>query len=169
MTTDWTKQAEEMVRTWTGVQQKVMESMMGMMGMTNANTTMPKDMWEKTINTWHDSMKSALETQVTWTQFMADSITANAGANKQISEMSQQAVDMVKRWSETQTKVLDTWLEEVKKTDPADMSKTLKPEEMLKSVQSWQEAGRKMMETQMELMRSFTTSPQDPPASSSKK
>jgi hypothetical protein len=161
MTTDWTKQAEDMVKNWTSVQQKMMESMMGMMGISNASSPVSKDVWDKTINTWHESMKSALESQVAWTQFMADSVAANTGTNKQISEMSQQAVDMMKRWSETQSKVLDTWLEEVKKTDPSDLSKSMKPEEMLKSVQSWQEAGRKMMESQMEMMRSFTTATTD--------
>jgi hypothetical protein len=162
MATDWTKQTEEMIKNWTTVQQRMMESVTGMMGMGKMGNPMSKDMWEKSIETWYNSMKTALETQVTWAQFLADSVDANAGANKQVSDMSQQAVSMMKQWSDTQVKVLDTWLEEVKKTDPADLSSNMKPEELMKSIQSWQEAGRKMVESQMEMMRSLTA--QDTPS-----
>jgi hypothetical protein len=160
---DWTKQAEEMVKNWTGSQQKMWESWLSMMQ--NAGSTPGGEMWEKTVDTWHDSMKSALATQVTWTKFWADSVAANSGASKQMSEMSQQTVEMTKRWTETQSQILDTWFEAVKKTDPATMTKNMNPEEMQKAMQSWQDATRKMMESQLEMIRTWT----NPAAASSSK
>jgi len=159
MATDWTKQAEEMVKNWTSVQQKMMESMMGMMGMGNMGSTMSSDMWEKTLTTWHDSMKSALEAQVTWTKFWADNIAANSTANKQMNDMSQQAVEMTEKWSSSQVQMLDTWFEALKKTDPATIGKGWNPDEMQKLMQTWQESARKMMESQMEMVRHWTGAP----------
>lgn len=168
MTTDWTKQTEEMVKNWTTVQQKMMESMMGMMGM-NTMGTMPTDIWGKTISTLHGSMKSALEAQVNWTQFMADTMSANSGSSKQVSDMASQAVDMTKRWSDAQAKVLDTWFDTMKQTDPTTIAKSMNPEEMMKSLQNWQTASQKMMETQMEMIRSMTSAVPGGTSTSAKK
>lgn len=154
MTMDWTKQAEEMVKNWTGSQQKMWESWLSMMQ--GVGTSQAGEMWEKTVDTWHDSMKSALKSQVEWTQFWADSITANSGASKQMSEMSQQTVEMTKRWTETQNQMIDQWFETLKKSDPASMAKNMNPEEMQKAMQTWQEATRKMLESQIDMIRTWT-------------
>ncbi len=160
MTMQWTKQAEDMIKSWTGTQQKMWESWINMMQ--GVGTSQPNDMWKRAADTWHNSVKSVLEAQVTWAQFVADSIATNAGSNKQLSDISQQVVDMTKRWSETQMEVLNTWVEEVKKNDPSEMK--LQPEEMMKSMQSLQDAIRKMTESQVEMIRSLTGSA-DTPAS----
>jgi hypothetical protein len=154
MTTDWTKQAEEVVRNWTNSQQKMWESWLSMMQ--GAGTNPAGEMWEKTVDTWHDSMKTALASQVTWAKFWADSVAANSGTSKQMTEMSQQTVEMTKRWTETQTQILDNWFETIKKTDPASVAKNMNPEEMQKAMQAWQDATRKMMESQMEMIRTWT-------------
>jgi hypothetical protein len=157
--TDWTKQADEMVKSWTGTQQKMWESWLNMMqGM---GTNQPGDMWEKAADNWYTSMKSVLEAQVTWSQFLADSVASNAGSNKQLADMSQQVVDMTRRWSETQMQVLNTWVDEVKKNDPSQMK--MSPEEIMTKMQSMQEAIRKMIETQMDMVRTMT-GPQDKPS-----
>jgi hypothetical protein len=52
--------------------------------------------------------------------------------------------------------MLDSWFETIKKTDPASVAKNMNPEEMQKAMQSWQEATRKMMESQMEMIRTWT-------------
>ncbi len=166
MTTDWTKQAEDMVRNWTDIQQKMMQSMFGMMNM-NSMPTMSTEMWEKSVSTLHDSMKSALDAQVTWSQFIADSVSANTSSNQQINDMTAQAVNMTRQWSDTQKKVLDTWFETVRSTDAAAMAK-MNPEEMMKSMQNWQTAAQKMMETQMEMVKNLTA-PMTTPGGTAKK
>jgi hypothetical protein len=160
MTSDWTKQAEDVVRNWTSAQQKMWESWLSMMQ--GAGTTPGNEMWEKTVDTWHESMKSALDAQANWTQFWADSVVANTGSSKQMSDISQQTVEMTKKWTETQSQLLDNWFEAVKKSDPAAIAKNMNPEEMQKAMQTWQDATRKMMESQMEMIRTWTA-PMTPP------
>lgn len=154
MATDWTKQAEDMVKTWTGSQQKMWESWLEILR--SMGTAPSGDMWEKTVGTWRDSVKSALEAQVTWTKFWADSITSSSGSSKQMAEWSNQTLEMTKRWTETQNQLWDAWFDAIKKSDPAMLGKNWTPEEMQKAMQSWQDAARRMMESQMEMVRLWT-------------
>jgi biopolymer transport protein ExbB/TolQ len=79
-----------------------------------------------------------------------------------MSDISQQTVEMTKKWTETQSQLLDNWFEAVKKSDPAAIAKNMNPEEMQKAMQTWQDATRKMMESQMEMIRTWTA-PRTPP------
>jgi biopolymer transport protein ExbB/TolQ len=73
-----------------------------------------------------------------------------------MSEMSQQTVEMTKRWTETQNQMIDQWFETLKKSDPASMAQNMNPEEMQKAMQTWQEATRKMLESQIDMIRTWT-------------
>lgn len=152
---DWNKQAEEMLKTWTTSQQKMWDSWI--QTIQSVGSSQASDTWEKTIETWRDSVKRALEAQTAWTQFWADSITSGPGASKQASEWSSQLVDMTKRWTDTQTQLWDNWFETMKKSDPSAMAKNWNMEEMQKIIQNWQEAAQKAMESQMEWTRMWTS------------
>lgn len=154
MATDWTKQAEDIVKTWTGSQQKIWEGWLEILRSTGSSPN--SDVWEKTISTWQDSVKSALDAQVTWTKFWADSISSSAGSSKQVSEWSNQTLEITKRWTETQSQLWDTLFEAIKKTDPSLLGKNWTPEEVQKAVQSWQDASRKLLESQLEIVRLWT-------------
>lgn len=145
---DWNKQAEEMLKTWTSSQQKMWDSWIKTMQ--SLGTTQAGDTWEKSIETWRDSVKRALEAQTTWTQFWADSVNSGPGATKQAADWSKQMLDMTRRWTETQTQLWDSWFETMKKTDPSTMAQNWNTEEVQKIVQTWQEAAQKAMEAQME-------------------
>jgi hypothetical protein len=152
---DWNKQAEDMLKSWTSSQQKMWDSwMQAIQGFGKAQTT---DTWEKSIETWRDSVKKALEAQTTWTQFWADTMTTGPGATKQASEWSKQMLDMTKRWTDTQTQLWDNWFETMKKSDPATMTQNWNTEEIQKVVQSWQDAAQKAMEAQMEWTRMWAS------------
>jgi len=152
---DWTKQAEEMLKTWTSAQQSMWDSWVKTMqglGTTNVGET-----WEKSVETWRDSVKRALEAQTTWTQFWTDSITSGPGATKQASEWSKQLLDITKRWTDTQSQLWDSLFETIKKTDPTKVSQSWNTEELQKIVQTWQDAAQKAMEAQMEWTRMWAT------------
>lgn len=155
MATDWNKQAEEMIKTWTGAQQKMWEGWLGAMQGMGPNTK-AGDTWEKSVQVWSDSVKSALEAQVAWTKFWADSMTAGSSTPKEVTEWSNQVLDMMKRWTETQTQLSESWFETMKKSDPATLTKTWNNEEAQKVVHTWQEAAQKILEAQMGWLRLWT-------------
>lgn len=150
--TDWMKQAQDMVKQWTDSQQKMWENWVGTM----QGVGIQSDTWQKSVDTWRDSVKKALDAQVAWAQFWADNMSASTGSSQQISDWSKQFVDMTKQWNETQTRLWDNWFETLKKSDPSAMSKNWNAEEMQKMVQVWQEYAQKAMEAQMEMTRMWT-------------
>lgn len=148
---DWTKQAEEMLKTWTGAQKSMWDSWVNTVQ--GLGTNQSGETWEKSIETWQDSIKRALEAQNTWTQFWIDSITSSTGSNAQATDWAKQVNDMSKRWNDTQTQLWDNWFETMKKADPSAVSKNFNMEELQKIVQTWQEASQKAVESQMEWTR----------------
>lgn len=148
---DWTKQAEETLKTWTGAQKSMWDSWMNTVQ--GLGTNQSAETWEKSIETWQDSIKRALEAQNTWTQFWVDSVTSSTGANAQATDWAKQVTDMAKRWNETQNQLWDNWFDTMKKADPSTVSKNFNLEELQKIVQTWQEASQKAVESQMEWTR----------------
>lgn len=152
---DWTKQAEDMLKTWTTSQQSMWDSWLKTIQ--SVGTTQTNETWEKSIETWKDSVQRALEAQNSWTKFWAESVVASSGSNKQASDWSNQMVEMTKKWTDTQAQLWNSWFETIKKADPSAMSQTWNTEEMQKIVESWQEAAQKAMEAQMEWTRMLTS------------
>jgi hypothetical protein len=158
MLMDWSKQAEEMLKTWTNSQQAMWDSWLKTMQGLSSNQA--KDTWENSIETWHDSVKRALEAQNTWTQFWVDSVTSGPGMSQQASDWAKQVKEMTDRWVETQTQLWDNWFDTMKKSDPSSFSKSWNTDEVQKMVQSWQEAAQKTMESQMEWTRMWVQAQQ---------
>ncbi len=152
---DWTKQAEEMLKTWTTSQQSMWDSWLKTIQ--GVGTTQTTETWEKSIETWKDSVQRALEAQNSWTKFWAESVVASSGSNKQTSDWSNQMVEMTKKWTDTQAQLWNSWFETIKKADPSAMAQNWNAEEMQKIVGSWQEAAQKAMEAQMEWTRMLTS------------
>ncbi len=151
---DWNKQAEEMLKTWTTSQQKMWDSWFKTMQ--TIGTSQAGDTWEKSIDTWKDSVKQALDAQTRWTQFWVESMTSGSGVGKPAAEWSTQMLEMTKRWSETQNQLWDNWFDTMKKSDPTAMAKNWNTDELQKIVQVWQETAQKTMEAQMEWTRMMT-------------
>ena len=147
---DWTKQAGEMAKLWTGTQQKVWENWLGtMQGMTAAPAA---DVWGKTIDTWHTTVQQTLNAQVELTRMWAESLNAIPGVTPPAgaADWSKSMLEVTRAWAETQGRFAENWFELIKKTDPALMSQTWSPEQAQKIIASWQDAARKAMEAQAE-------------------
>jgi hypothetical protein len=158
MLMDWTKQAEDMLKSWTNSQQAMWDGWLKTLQ--GVGSDQAAQTWESSINTWQDSVKKALDAQNTWTQFWVESVTSGPGATQQATEWSKQLTDMTKRWVDTQTQLWDNWFETIKKSDPASFSKSWNNEEVQKMVETWQEAAQKAMESQMEWARMWVQAQQ---------
>lgn len=156
MTTDWNNRANDMMKMWTESQQKMWENWVTTMR-TMGTAPTSRETWEKTVDIWHDSVKTALDAQVTWTQFWTDSMTSMGGSSKQMNEWSSQTMEMTKQWTEAQNKMWADWFQGLKTMDMSTMMKGFNSDEMMKLMQTWQDSARKMMETQMEMVRSMTS------------
>lgn len=157
MAMDWTERAEEMIRNWTGAQQKMWESWLG--AMQNIGTTPhTADAWEQTVDTWCAAVRNALETQMSWTEFWADTINSQMGTPPQVTEWSQQLLAMVQDWTTTQMQLSESWFETMKRSNPAAVSLAWDSSEAQHVIEDWQYATQKALEAQMGWIRFWMAS-----------
>lgn len=152
MAMDWTERAEEMIRNWTGAQRKMWESWLGAM-QNIGSAPHATEAWEQTVDSWNAAVRSALETQVTWTRFWADSVSSQLGMPPPVTEWSQQLLEMVQHWTETQMQLSESWFETMKHSKPTTIALAWDSGEAQKVVQDWQSATQKALEAQMSWIR----------------
>jgi hypothetical protein len=159
---DWTKQADEMIKTWTGAQQKMWESWFELMQSVGTPQS-ATGIWEKTVDAWRDTVTKALESQVAWTRLWAESVTANAGSSKEVADWAKQVLELTSTWTESQTKLSESWFEMMKKADPTLVAGSWDGEQAKKMMSAWQETAQKAMDAQKQWSTFWT------PATSEKK
>ena len=74
METEWTKQAEDMFKTWTEAQKRLWDDWLK--GMQGLGRSQPLEAWVKTAEAWEDSVRESLKVQVEWTKLWAEGFTA---------------------------------------------------------------------------------------------
>jgi hypothetical protein len=149
---DWTKQTGEMLKTWSETQKKLWDNWLETVQQ-GASKSQGTEIWQATINTWEETVKSMLEAQNEWVQTWARSFdTAKLDLPKELKEWADQAQDMMKQWSEAQQQLWQSWFEMIKQVNPARMSGDWGTESQ-KMYQTWQESALKMMEAQKEWVK----------------
>jgi len=147
-TMEWTKQSEEMLKTWTEAQKKMWDDCMKVMqGFGQSPST---QVWEKTVDTWNQTMHKFLDAQVEGARVWAENITKAKGT-EEATEWAKQGQDLIARLTETQKQLWANWFELVKKLDPSNMMNW--PRDGQKFVQTWQETIQKSFNAQTEWFR----------------
>ncbi len=150
---EWTKQAEETFKSWTGAQKKLWDDWLK--AVQGLGKSQPTEVWEKTVESWQESVKNTLDAQIEWTRLWAESLTTAKGTPKEMVEWAQQGQDMIKRWAETQRQVWESWFEVVKKLQPSTLGGNWGLEGQ-KFFQVWQQAIQKAQDAQAEWVRLWT-------------
>ncbi len=143
---DWTKQTEEMMKTWTETQKKMWDNWLETV-QKGANQDQAAEMWQKTVDTWEQTVKNTFEAQNEWMKMWADSFDAKSDVPKEVTEWFNQSQEMANRWSETQQQLWQGWFDLVKKADATKMAGAW-GEEGQKAFGAWQESAQKVMDAQ---------------------
>jgi hypothetical protein len=147
-TMEWTKQSEEMLKTWTEGQKKMWDDCMKVMqGFGQSPSTQA---WEKTVDTWNQTIQKLLDAQVEGARLWAEKITKAKGA-EQGAEWAKQGQDLIARVTETQKQLWANWFELVKKLDPSNVTNWTRDGQ--KFMQTWQETIQKAFNAQTEWLR----------------
>lgn len=156
---DWSKQANDMIKTWTGTQQKVWESWMS--SMQAMTTPQSPEAWQKTVETWRGTVRYAIEQQVELTRLWAESVAA-ASVNMPVMpampsvpgvpttpvEWTRQMLEMTRVWAETQMRFSENWFDLLKKAEPSMLAQMWDMTQAQKIMATWQEAAQKAVEAQ---------------------
>lgn len=159
---DWTKQANDMLKTFTSTQQKVWESWVSSMQLMAAPQS--PEAWQKTVDTWRGTVKYALEQQLELTRLWAESVAASSvnmpsmptvpgmpampGVPTTAVEWTRQMLEMTRTWTDTQVRFSENWFEMLKKAEPSMMAQTWDMSQAQKVMGVWQEAAQKAVEAQ---------------------
>ncbi|MEI7771175.1 MAG: hypothetical protein WCI67_14375 [Chloroflexales bacterium] len=167
---DWTKQANDMIKTWTGTQQKVWDAWLNSAQLAAAPQS--AESWQKIVETWRGTVKQALESQLQLTQLWAEGVAAASvslpsvpglprlpslpslpGVPTTPVEVTRQILEMTRSWTDTQVRFSENWFDVLKKVDPSALSQSWDPTQAQKIISSWQDAAQKAIEAQNELGR----------------
>ncbi|NTW00449.1 MAG: hypothetical protein HGA19_03980 [Oscillochloris sp.] len=161
---DWTKQANDMIKTWTGTQQKVWDTWLNSMQL--ISTPQSPETWQKMIETWRGTVKQALESQLQLTQLWAESVaTASVnmpslpnlptvpGVPSSAVEGTRQMLEMTRAWTDTQVRFSENWFDLLKKADPTAITQAWDMGQAQKIMTTWQDAAQKAIDAQNEFSR----------------
>ncbi len=148
---DWTKQAEEMFNTWTETQKKMWDSWLEMVQQ-GAGKNPGTEMWQKTIDTWQETVNNMLSAQGKWTDTWTESFDASNSTPEEMAEWVKQTQAMAKQWSEAQQQMWANWFDMVKKADMTQMADNWQ-EESKKAFSGWQDSTQKIMDAQMKWLK----------------
>jgi hypothetical protein len=146
---EWTKQSEDMLKTWTETQKKMWDdSLKAMQGFGKSPSTA---VWEKTVDTWNQTIQKVLDTQVESTRGWTESLATTKGTPQELAEWAKQGQDLITRLTETQKQLWGNWFEFAKKLDASNMMNWAQDGQ--KFLQSWQETIQKAQDAQSEWLR----------------
>jgi hypothetical protein len=150
---DWTKQANDMIKTWTGTQQRVWESWVETMQVSASGPS--QEAWQKTVETWRNTVKQALESQNELARLWSESVhalpgTAGVQAPAGMAEFMRNMLEMSKVFTETQTRFSENYFEMLKKADVEALARSWNPAQAQQIMQTWQDATKKAVEAQQE-------------------
>lgn len=160
---DWTKQANEMLKAWTGTQQKVWETWISSLQVMGTSPT--PDAWQKTIETWRSTVKQALESQVELTRLWAEGVAANAvnmptvpgmaglSPSTGVVEWTRQMLEMTRSWTDTQVRFSENWFDLLKKAELPSLAQGWDANQAQKIMATWQEAAQRAVEAQTEFSK----------------
>ena len=150
---EWTRQAEDMFKTWTDTQKTMWDEWIKVtqsFGKSHAT-----DAWKRTVETWEESLKKNLHLQMEWTKLWAEGFTNVKGTPKELHDLARQGQDMMNRWAETQMQLCTAWFGIAKKLDPNALSGSWEKESE-KVLHIWQESIKKALDAQAEWGRIWT-------------
>ena len=145
---DGPKHTQEMMKSWTEIQQTIWDSWFQTLGESGKSQT--TGAWQKTIDSWQKSVNNTLAAQSKLMHMWIDSLNNAKGNFDQVTEWVRQAEEMTRRMNEAQQHLWDNCFETLKKADPGKMPASWE-QEGRKIFQTWQESARQAMETQIEL------------------
>lgn len=146
---DWMKQAEDLMKTWTKAQQDVWETWKA--SMPTVGAAQATESWEKAVGFWKEALDRSHKAQTEWAQLWADSIKAQKGAPKELAAMTDQVLGTLKSWNESQAKFWESMLDTMQQATPEALRERM-DEGSRVAFQTWQDAVKKAMEAQQELV-----------------
>ena len=151
---DWTKQAEELMKTWEKTQQQLWDTWKAALPKAGTAPTAPT--WDTMVTFWKQAIDQTMRTQMEWAQTWADSIRAQESAPKELKDWTAQIVSTVQTWSESQAQFWESMLNTMQQSSPEQLVQQM-DERTQRAFQTWQDAVNTAVAAQRELVSYWTS------------
>lgn len=152
---DWTKQAEEMVKAWTEVQQSMWERTLRMTGAGREDSD--AETWERVsqrvVEAWRESVLHALQAQTEWTRIWSERLAESADMPIEVRESARRFHAVVQTWTDAQARLWEGWFETVQKASPRQLTSAWD-----QLMGSWREATQRTLDAQTQWGQLWTSS-----------
>ena len=149
---DWTKQSQEMFKTWSDAQTKMWDAFVESTAGFGKSPT--QKMWEQGLAKGKEMIKNTLEAQTEWLKAWAANLEGLEGMPEQAKGALSQFQETTQRWADTQEKLWGTWFDMLAKFDPTKATGGW-GESAQNPFQVWQDAAKQAMDAQMAWMKNW--------------
>jgi hypothetical protein len=149
---DWTKQTEEMFKAWSEAQTRMFETFSE--SVSGFGKTPGEKLWAQTIAAGEQWIKTSLAAQAEWMKAWGENFAKIEGMPEGATASIQQFQEMTQRWAATQERMWAAWFDLLKKVDPGRATGAW-GEAPQNPFSAWQDATKKVMDSQMEWMRAW--------------
>ena len=149
---DWSKQSQDMFKSWSETQKKMWESFNN--SMSNFQGSPDQKMWEQTLITGQKAIETTLKAQSDWAKKWVEYLEGVQNLPPHVLASAKQNLEMYNRWEETQEQLLKSWFEMLKNFDMSTFGKNW-TEEGQNPFQLWQDTTKKIMDTQANWMNTW--------------
>ncbi len=154
MMAEWTKQTEDVLRTWADTQKKLWGSWLEFAEQQTAQAPIA-DTWRKTVDAWEAAVKSGLQAQLDFARSVSDQVAAVKDVPKDVRDWSEQTQQLGARWNSAQKQLWESYFEMVRKAAPGSIVGRF-DEENQKLFKVWQEAVEKIAAAHSAWARTWT-------------
>ena len=143
-TKEWAKQSEEIFKSWSENQKKLWNEWLKVVP--NFGKPPCTEIWERTVDTWSQTIQSLLDAQIQTVRQWAEHFTAAKGTPQETADWVKQGQETITRLTETQKELWESWFEVVKRFDVSNAVNWASDGQKL--LHRWQETIQKTLDTQ---------------------
>ena len=147
------KSDENLLKTWSETQQKLLTDWLDTMRKLGGTPTL--ELWTKTVDAWQSSVKETVDARAEFTRQLTETLANAKGTPEEFRELAREGQDQLQHWAEAERDLWQGWFNVAREINfrpergaGAQAGKDL--------VQLWQDSAHKMIDTQADLVRRWT-------------
>lgn len=148
---EWTKQFEEMSKTWTETQQKMWENWAEMAK--GASASQAQLSWETMLDTWQNAVQQTLDAQNEGVRMWTNGISSLPNTPQGTNEWASTFQDMTNRWNATQKQLWQNWFSMAHSFDPSKIAAGETSFDSAQMMDFWKETSQTMSKAQTDWMK----------------
>ena len=147
------KSDENLLKTWSEAQQKLLTDWLDTMRKLGGTPTL--ELWTKTVDAWQSSVKETVDARAEFTRQLTETLANAKGTPEELRELARQGREQLQHWTEAERDLWQGWFNVAREINfrPEPGAGAQAGKDLM---QLWQDSAHKMINTQADLVRRWT-------------